>query len=159
GDAVELLMSDGPCECLKGMTLGRRLESARPDGTNQATEHRVGAGEMGEDVHAHRRLLLTGWTIVRGALSLRHRPHRGGAAPTGLTAALVDIEALAEITRRTVGSQIVTQGRAACAYRLAQHRAHGAHQAHGSGACEAARRPAGPQARPEQRLARIDVAD
>jgi hypothetical protein len=55
GGAIELLMSDGLRECLKGMTLRRRLEPARPDGTDQAAEHRIGAREMGENVPAHPR--------------------------------------------------------------------------------------------------------
>src|SRR5262249_4880341 len=104
-------------------------------------------------------LLLAAWTIVRGALSLGHGPDRAAAAPTGLAATLVNVEALAEITGLTVGSQLVAQGRAAGTDRLAQHRAHAAYQARGIGAREAARRTPGPQARPEQRLARVDVAD
>src|SRR5215469_12513277 len=70
---------------------------------------------------------LTRGAIVGRALSLGHGPHDAAAAAAGLAAPLIYVQALAKITRRAVRAQIVAQGRAACAYRLAQHRTHTTH--------------------------------
>src|SRR5262249_41968092 len=49
GDAIELLVSDGARERLKGMAVALRGKPARTDGADQLSEHRVGARKMVDD--------------------------------------------------------------------------------------------------------------
>src|SRR5580704_5437006 len=104
-------------------------------------------------------LLLAARAIVSGALALRERLHRRAATPAGLALALVDVEALADVTRRTVGPEVVAQRRAACADREFQHRAHRAYQARRLRTRERRGAPLRLQARAEQRFTGVDIAD
>src|SRR6476646_4302097 len=104
-------------------------------------------------------LFLAARAKVSGALALREGAHRAAAAPAGLALAFVDVQPLAEISRRPVGAEIVAQRRAAGADRKAENGAHGAHQAGGLRARERRGASRGPQARAEQRFARVDVTD
>ena len=46
-------MGDRLRERLEGVAGGFRRQAAGPHGTDQAAEHRIGAGEMREDMPAH----------------------------------------------------------------------------------------------------------
>src|SRR5580658_1436130 len=76
-------------------------------------------------------LALAVRTIVSGALALRERLDRRAAAPAGLAAALVHVQALAKVARRAVRAQVIAQRRAPGADGELEHRAYRAHQAPG----------------------------